>query len=200
MSAARDGHSYRCRLCDNAARLKHRKQNEEHTKQKDREKTIKSKYGLLTIEYEALLRLQREACAICDKHVKENTGPSARDGFQRLAIDHDHVSKQVRGLLCNTCNRALGMLQDDPHILHRAWKYLKNPPAVKHLKQIRKTPTKKRATKARSTEQTNVVPDHADELAETISQNPHVGADTAVRRYRGRLPDGRSGNLRDDTP
>jgi hypothetical protein len=42
-----------------------------------------------------------------------------------LAVDHDHTTGQVRGLLCIRCNRAIGNLRDDPDLAIRAAAYLK---------------------------------------------------------------------------
>jgi len=43
---------------------------------------------------------------------------------ERWHIDHDHVTGQVRGLLCGKCNSAIGLLQDDPEIIRAAAKYV----------------------------------------------------------------------------
>jgi hypothetical protein len=42
----------------------------------------------------------------------------------RLHVDHDHVTGKVRGLLCNTCNVALGALQDSEELLIKAAGYI----------------------------------------------------------------------------
>jgi hypothetical protein len=42
-----------------------------------------------------------------------------------LAIDHDHVTGDIRGLLCHACNVALGLLNDDPELLEAAAGYLR---------------------------------------------------------------------------
>jgi hypothetical protein len=44
-----------------------------------------------------------------------------------LHIDHDHVTGEVRGLLCFKHNNALGDFDDDPELLHRALRYLRRP-------------------------------------------------------------------------
>jgi hypothetical protein len=75
-------------------------------------------YGITTDE---LLRLEQESnglCAIC------NRPPSGESGEARLAVDHDHATGKVRGLLCGKCNKGLGLLQDDPAILAAAIAYL----------------------------------------------------------------------------
>lgn len=61
-------------------------------------------------------------CAIC--------GPwTGRKGTTRaLAVDHNHATGEVRGLLCSTCNLFLGAIRDDPRAFDRARDYLVNPP------------------------------------------------------------------------
>lgn len=63
--------------------------------------------GFSQEEYERMLALQGGVCAIC-------AGPPI--GKTRLSIDHDHKTNQVRGLLCDPCNRALGYFQDRPDL------------------------------------------------------------------------------------
>ena len=68
-------------------------------------------------EYEQLKERQQGVCAICGRP------PVAK---QRLSVDHCHVTGQVRGLLCDPCNTALGLLGDDPERLLAAARYLKH--------------------------------------------------------------------------
>lgn len=59
-------------------------------------------YGISVAEYESLLRQQRGRCFLCGKK------PTTR----RLAVDHDHETKVIRGLLCTSCNVRLSGLED----------------------------------------------------------------------------------------
>lgn len=68
-------------------------------------------------DYDALLEKQNNSCAIC--------GKSEKDNGQRLAIDHNHATHQVRALLCRNCNTGLGAFKDDEHLLSKAIEYLK---------------------------------------------------------------------------
>lgn len=67
--------------------------------------------------YDSLLEEQNNCCAICGKSEKENG--------QRLAIDHNHATHQVRALLCRNCNTGLGAFKDDEQLLSKAIEYLK---------------------------------------------------------------------------
>lgn len=64
------------------------------------------KYGVDSSWYEAKIEEQGDACAACGKAAE-----TERHG--RLHIDHCHSSGELRGLLCNGCNLALGLLRDD---------------------------------------------------------------------------------------
>lgn len=77
-------------------------------------------YGIDSNQYEELLFRQGGVCAICQ----------ARATTTRLAVDHDHKTGQVRGLLCKRCNHdLLGAAHDSIVILNRAVDYLMFPPA-----------------------------------------------------------------------
>ena len=85
----------------------------------------KGRYGLDGETYDALLRLQGGGCAICGRRPKT----------KRLAVDHDHRTGAVRGLLCpgeDGCNhRLLGYVRDRIDLLESAIAYLKEPPATR---------------------------------------------------------------------
>jgi len=74
----------------------------------------KWKYGISKEDWEVLYQRQQGLCAICDKAVDRN----------KMCTDHCHTTGEVRGLLCDDCNIALGRLKDSPDILKRAIAYL----------------------------------------------------------------------------
>ena len=66
-----------------------------------------------------MLEAQGGDCAICSTRMLSP------------CIDHDHVTKEVRGLLCMSCNTALGHFRDDPSIVRSALAYLSRVRLVK---------------------------------------------------------------------
>lgn len=78
---------------------------------------LKKNYGFSIAGYEALLLKQDNACAICAKSADKSR-------FGVLAVDHDHISGEIRGLLCNLCNVGLGHFQDNSALLDKASSYL----------------------------------------------------------------------------
>jgi hypothetical protein len=78
---------------------------------------LKRMYGITAEEYDKMLEEQLGKCAICQADQKENRGHT-------LAVDHCHKSGVVRGLLCHTCNRAIGMLGDSVLRISKALEYL----------------------------------------------------------------------------
>ena len=81
-----------------------------------REYRLKRNYGLSIEDYNALFEAQAGCCAICGCHQSELK--------KKLAVDHDHVTGEVRGLLCVACNAAIGLLCDDPELLEKGKVYL----------------------------------------------------------------------------
>lgn len=78
---------------------------------------LKFRYGITLEHYNKMLKKQNNACAIC-KRLRCKSGLS-------LAVDHCHKTKTVRGLLCISCNRALGLLYDNVNHMKNMIKYIK---------------------------------------------------------------------------
>jgi len=79
-------------------------------------RTLQRKYGISLEEYEELHKKQDGQCRICDTTAEENG--------RRLAVDHNHKTGEVRGLLCDQCNVGLGKFKDSPTRLRAALNYL----------------------------------------------------------------------------
>jgi hypothetical protein len=80
-------------------------------------------YGITPEVYQALFEAQGGRCAICRR---ESNYLDPRYGkTRRLAVDHDHNTGKIRGLLCNQCNTALGKLGDSATSVMRAVEYLR---------------------------------------------------------------------------
>lgn len=75
------------------------------------------KYKITQRDYDLILAAQGGVCAICH-------GP--QQGDKPFSVDHDHVTHQVRGLLCGRCNVGIGMLGDSPNTIANAFYYLSN--------------------------------------------------------------------------
>jgi hypothetical protein len=71
--------------------------------------------------YASLREVQSGTCAICQR---------ATGKAKRLAVDHNHRTGDVRGLLCGPCNSLLAHCRDDVEMLRRAARYLLEPPAA----------------------------------------------------------------------
>lgn len=77
-----------------------------------RNSALKFKYGISADQYDTMYAEQEGRCLICNVHQDV------------LCVDHDHLTKVVRGLLCRECNFGLGKFADDPQRLMAAAAYL----------------------------------------------------------------------------
>jgi hypothetical protein len=146
MSQMRDGYRNECIPCFKAARRKRyyrnpqiairrvqewRKKNPEkylayrrryrelhgpRKQRNDRNSHLRRKYGISIEEFEFLVVAQAGKCAIC-----------GRKDDDQLHVDHDHKTGMVRGLLCGSCNRAMGLFYEDPNRFRSAELYLRRP-------------------------------------------------------------------------
>jgi len=87
-------------------------------KSRYRSRAIEKKYGEGALSFYEAEIAKSDRCRICG--ISESEAPKGR-----LAIDHCHDTGELRGLLCDKCNTALGLLQDDISNLTAAIEYLK---------------------------------------------------------------------------
>lgn len=130
-SNRRDGYQTYCRSCHNAMqREKYNSDPEAKLKRQIRERKRKSLnplakkdaelkrlYGISVDTYLDIMQNQNSVCKICHEECKTKYS---------LSVDHNHKTGVIRGLLCNRCNRAIGMFKDNPALLRAAAKYLED--------------------------------------------------------------------------
>ena len=101
-----------CRQAVNRAAYQTKK-NSPELKASNHARQIKVQYGISIEQYNEMLKRQNGVCKICKS---ENN--------RRLCVDHCHKTGRIRGLLCDNCNKAMGILGDDPVRLRLCAKYL----------------------------------------------------------------------------
>ena len=73
---------------------------------------LKKKYNMTVEEYDRMMAAA-DGCEICGNGDK-------------LVVDHNHATGEVRGPLCGNCNRAIGLMRDDPRTLRAAADYVED--------------------------------------------------------------------------
>jgi len=118
------GYQYACKDCCRKYRRKHKDKsilyNKEYWKNNKKRLSAYMKfyhYGVTPEDYDKLYKKQNGCCALCGRHQSELT--------KTLCIDHDHKTGKIRGLLCLSCNRGVGYLQDDAELCLKAYQYLR---------------------------------------------------------------------------
>lgn len=111
-----------CKECQAARALEWFRDNRERSIATARRTHLRKAYGITVEEYDAMLEEQGHRCGICG----EPESAMLAGKVKSLAVDHCHNSDRVRGLLCNNCNRAIGLLKDDVDVLRKAIVYLES--------------------------------------------------------------------------
>ena len=125
----------------------------EKKKQQQYESHIKSRFGMDKEEYNKRLNQQDHKCAICSLTIEE-----LNDGKKRFSVDHSHLSGKIRGLLCNSCNVALGLFKDNKDLLLAAVEYLdKNARKIYQKEQTNLTVPSSLASLTISTSRSNLL-------------------------------------------
>lgn len=100
-----------CKICDRK-RVK-----EQYNAQTYRNQHLKRNYGITLNEYNQMLMEQEHRCKTCG-----TTKPGGKHG--KFMVDHSHNTGEVRGLLCKSCNIALGEVGDNISTLQKMIEYL----------------------------------------------------------------------------
>ena len=123
----RSGFQSRCKACDSQRKREYRKEHKEETAKRAKiycEATREKKRdydrfkctGVTGEQYRSKLEEQGYSCAICGRSQEEFT--------KALHADHDHETGIFRGVLCGPCNKALGLLREDPELIKKAAAYI----------------------------------------------------------------------------
>ena len=114
----------RCKVCISKYQKEGYKKLSEEVKQDRRKKNpcnnfewrkthrLKSRYGLTTEDFSAMILEQQNKCKICGLDMKDPQ------------VDHNHDTGKVRALLCRPCNTSLGMLKEDPQTIRNMLNYI----------------------------------------------------------------------------
>lgn len=150
-AARKDGLSVYCKECNSikqrayyekaktvrlAKSKKWAEANRERAREQSRRSHLKRTYGITLEQYNELLEAQGGCCAIC--------GKSAEAEGRALAVDHDHQTGEIFGLLCWFCNHKFISKVRDPEKYLNAAEYLKKgtgwfvPPKKKKKKRTKK--------------------------------------------------------------
>lgn len=113
---AKDGLYSICKTC------KRKAERDWRTPEKTKQYNLKKDFDMTPEDYKKMLDKQKGVCAICNQ--PETTVRC--DKVQSLSVDHCHATGTIRGLLCNSCNRALGKFNDNVLVLRRAIAYLES--------------------------------------------------------------------------
>lgn len=111
-----------CKACASSQAKKWAKDNAKHHAKTKHAWTLRTTYGITTEQYQEMLEKQGGKCAICKREQSARHGTNGT--IFRLSVDHCHSTGKVRGLLCNDCNRAIGLLRDEVGLLQNAIDYL----------------------------------------------------------------------------
>lgn len=88
----------------------------ERNRLRQRRYKLKHVYGITEADYDRMFTEQGGRCKLCR---------GEPNGRGELHVDHDHVTNRVRGLLCHSCNTALGLFKDSVEVMAKAIEYVK---------------------------------------------------------------------------
>lgn len=85
-----------------------------------KDKYLQKTYGISLEEATAVLSKQDGKCPVCGNSIEL----FAKMWMGGAAVDHDHSTGKIRGILCHGCNVAIGLLKDNENALSNAQGYL----------------------------------------------------------------------------
>jgi hypothetical protein len=116
-----DGLQGFCRSCGRVKQAKWRSENRVQANRAAANAHRRRRLGIEPHQYDEMLAEQGGVCAICNGLCDIRTVTGVQ---KNLAVDHDHETGDIRGLLCTRCNTAIGLFDDDTERLAKAREYL----------------------------------------------------------------------------
>lgn len=107
----------RCFYYKNCVSLNHKMKPRPRCSKQNKSRHLKSKYNMTLDQYNQMFDTQRGLCAVC--------GVPAGDLKRNLAVDHNHRTGKIRGLLCFACNSLIGRIEKNPLLIPTMMKYIR---------------------------------------------------------------------------
>ena len=104
----KDGRESRCKICRSNLNVINKEKNQK----------LKYSYGITLSELNEKITKQNNKCKICNKSLSEL---NSKD----IHVDHNHITNNIRGILCKKCNSLLGLCNDNDIVLENAISYLR---------------------------------------------------------------------------
>lgn len=122
------GNARYCRECAKNMRREYDRKNKTRRQilcraryRKNKLEIIARKYGLTREQYQRMIQIQNNKCAICGQPETHKY----KGVVVPLSVDHNHKTGKVRELLCRACNTVVGMSEENLAVLRKAIIYLK---------------------------------------------------------------------------
>lgn len=97
-----------------------------HGGDKDHNRYLLRRYGITLDQYNDMVAAQNGVCALCGQPEKRLSRSDFNKTPRRLAVDHNHQTGKIRGLLCHDCNVAIGFLRERPELIRKVIDYLES--------------------------------------------------------------------------
>lgn len=127
-----DDYSSRCKSCFSELRKHYYTDNKEKILAQHKKSKLKFRHGITEEQYNFILDSQDGKCAFCGRKSCYTTKEA------RLAVDHEHGSSKIRGLLCYTCNMRLGWFENNKekilqYIEGEKWPTFQHPDIISRM-------------------------------------------------------------------
>lgn len=111
----------KCKACNRKYVREYYERYPEKKRDVNRRSHLKSTYDMTVEQYDEMLAAQGGGCGSCGG---QETRLHQNGRLRSMAVDHDHKTGRVRGILCQRCNITLGLCEEKPEVLMQVIKYI----------------------------------------------------------------------------